>query len=176
MTTERERRFVGPRRGQLAFALAFVVLSMLLLSQIGDQTRWVEKTKLVAQPRFWPAVGLIGMVVLGGFYLKSLPWRRLTVADRAELRKWVSVLEYAAWFMIYVWLVPLVGYLPVTMIFVPALAWRMGYRSRAMMAISVAFAVIVVVLFKSFLSVKIPGAASYEYLPGALRSFFILNF
>ena len=38
------------------------------------------------------------------------------------------------------------------------------------------FAVLVVLIFKSFLQVKIPGAAIYEYLPGALRSFFILNF
>jgi hypothetical protein len=50
----------------------------------------------------------------------------------------------------------------------------MGYRSRLMMGISAAFAVFVVLLFKAFLSVKIPGGMVYEYLPGELRSFFIL--
>ncbi|MCE8509411.1 tripartite tricarboxylate transporter TctB family protein [Ruegeria pomeroyi] len=174
MPTERERRFVGPRRGQLIFALFFVAVSVLLLSQIGSQTKWIEKSKLFAQPRFWPAVGLGGMVLLGGVHLYLLPWRRATRYDWWELRKWAQVLEFAIWFLAYVLLVPLIGYLPVTLVFVPLLAWRMGYRDRRMLGLSILFAVAVVVLFKGLLGVKIPGGAIYEYLPGALRSFFIL--
>ena len=49
MATERERRFVGPRRGQLIFALGFVALSVLLLTQIGHQTVWAAKTKVFAR-------------------------------------------------------------------------------------------------------------------------------
>lgn len=176
MPSERERRFVGQRRGQILFALGFFAFAVLMLALIGDQTRWVDKTKLVAQPRFWPAVGLGGMVVMGGLHLYKLPWHRSTRYDWGELRRWGSVLEFAGWFMIYVLLVPILGYLPVTLVFVPALAWRMGYRSRKMMIISLVFAASVVVMFKMFLSVRIPGGAVYEYLPGALRSFFILNF
>lgn len=174
MATERERRFAGPRRGQLIFALAFVALSLLLLAQIGNQTIWAAKTRFFAQPRFWPVVGLGGMVVMGGLHLYRLPWRRFTVQDRVELRRWLAVLEYALWFMAYVVLAPVIGYLPATLVFVPALSWRMGYRSRLMMMISVVFAVVVVVLFKTVLSVRIPGGLIYDYLPGALRSFFIL--
>jgi hypothetical protein len=176
MSTERERRFVGPRRGQLVFAFVFVALSLVLLLMIGDQTRWADGTRTSAQPRFWPGIALGAMVVLGGFHLAKLPWRRVTRYDTAELRKWAAVLEYALWFMVYVFLVPILGYLPTTLVFVPLLSWRMGYRSRRMMGISVVFAVTVVILFKAFLSVKVPGGAVYEYLPGALRSFFILNF
>ena len=33
-----------------------------------------------------------------------------------------------------------------------------------------------VLVFKSMLSVKIPGGEIYEYLPAALRNFMILNF
>lgn len=174
MPSERERRFVGPRRGQLIFAIVFLALSVLLLSQIGSQTKWVEKTKFFAQPRFWPAVGLLGMVVLGGLHLYRMPWWHSTRYDWWETRKWAVVLEFAGWFMAYVVLVPLIGYLPVTMAFVPALAWRMGYRERRMLIICVVFAVFVVLLFKAFLGVKIPGGALYEFLPGAMRSFFIL--
>ena len=72
MPTEKERRFVGPRRGQLIFALFFVVVSLLLISQIGTQTKWVEKSKFFAQPRFWPAIGLGGMVLLGGLHRDPL--------------------------------------------------------------------------------------------------------
>lgn len=174
MPTERERRFPGPRRGQLIFAVAFLVISAGLLSLIGDQTRWVDKTKLFAQPRFWPAVGLGLMVLLGGLHLYLLPWRHATRYDWWEARKWGRVVEYALWFMAYVFAVPVLGYLPVTLIFVPALMWRMGYRSRRMLWIGLIFAVTVVVMFKAFLSVKIPGGAVYELLPGGLRNFFIL--
>ncbi|MEM8730299.1 MAG: tripartite tricarboxylate transporter TctB family protein [Pseudomonadota bacterium] len=176
MTTERERRFPGPRRGQLAFALGLLGISALLLVQIGGQTRWVENTQLFAQPRFWPAVGL-GLMTLGALlHLIRLPWRRFTEFDRSEGLKWAAALEYVIWFMVYVTLVPIVGYLPVTLVFVPALAWRMGYRSPRWLWLSVGLGFVIVVLFKSVLNVRIPGAASYEFLPDALRSFFILNF
>ncbi|MFV0514346.1 MAG: tripartite tricarboxylate transporter TctB family protein [Jhaorihella sp.] len=174
MPTERERRFVGPRRGQLIFALAFLSASALLLSLISGQTTWIAKTALFSQPRFWPAIGLGGMALFGGLHLYRLPWRHNTRYDWWEARKWLAVLEFALWFMAYVLLVPVLGYLPVTLAFVPALSWRMGYRSRAIMVSGVVFAVVVVVMFKGFLSVKIPGGAVYEYLPGGLRSFFIL--
>ena len=157
------------------FALALLAVSVLLISQIGGQTRWTENTKLFAQPRFWPAVALGGMTLLAALHLWRLPWRHVTRYDRFEARKWSRALEYAVWFMGYVLAVPIAGYLPVTLIFVPLLAWRMGYRTPAMMAISLGFALAVVVLFKSFLSVKIPGGAVYEYLPDTVRSFFILN-
>lgn len=174
MTSERESRFVGPRRGQLIFALVFLTLSVLLLALIGEQTAWVKKTKLFAQPRFWPAVSLGGMVLLGGLHLYQLPWRRVSRYDLWEARQWGRSLEYGLWFMAYVLLVPIIGYLPVTLVFVPLLARRMGYRSRFMMLVCLGFALAVVVLFKGLLSVKIPGALLYEYLPGSLRSFFIL--
>jgi hypothetical protein len=38
----------------------------------------------------------------------------------------------------------------------------------------VGFAIAVVLVFKGLLSVRIPGALLYEYLPGPLRSFAIL--
>jgi hypothetical protein len=175
MSSERERRFVGPRRGQIVFAVFFFAASALLLALIGDQTRWVPKTQLAAQPRFWPGVGLGLMTVCGGLYLYRLPWKRPARADWAELRRWGAVLEYALWFMAYVLAVPILGYLPTTLVFVPLLSWRMGYRRPRMLVIAALFGVCVVVLFKSFLSVRIPGGMVYEYLPGALRSFFILN-
>ncbi|MEM7318993.1 MAG: tripartite tricarboxylate transporter TctB family protein [Pseudomonadota bacterium] len=174
MPTERERRFVGPRRGQFIFAVAFLVFAAVLLGLIGEQTRWVDKTKFFAQPRFWPAVGLLGMTVLAGLHLYRLPWWHNNRFDRQELRKWAVVIEFAGWFMVYVLLVPVIGYLPVTLAFVPALSWRMGYRDRKMLGLSVLFACVVVLLFKTFLGVKIPGGAIYEFLPGALRGFAIL--
>jgi hypothetical protein len=176
MKSDKSDTRIGQRSGQALFAIAFLLLSVLLLSQIGDQTKWVRKTKFFAQPRFWPAVGLGGMVLFGALHLLRLPQWRIERADWREGGVWLQSVEFVLWFMAYVWLVPLAGYLPVTLVFVPALLWRMGYRDRRLLWSGAGIGLITVVLFKSLLDVKIPGAALYEYLPGTLRSFFILNF
>ncbi len=174
--TEEERRFKGPVRGQSLFAIVFVVASLLLLSQLGTETRWAKGTQLFAQPRFWPAVAVGGMLLFGLLHLWKLPRKRLRRADLVEWRIWFFALEWVLWFLVYVTVVPVLGYLPSTLVFVLLLAGRVGYRSPKMMWISAGFAVAVVVVFKTFLQVRIHGGAAYEYLPGALRSFMILNF
>jgi hypothetical protein len=45
-----------------------------------------------------------------------------------------------------------------------------------MLSYSVLTALSIVLVFKTFLEVKIPGGAIYEYLPDTLRTFMILNF
>lgn len=161
--------------GQLPFVAGFLAVSLLLLALIGVQTRWIEGTDTVAQPRFWPAVGLGAMAGFSALHLWRMKRRRLAREDRAELRRWAAPLEYALWFMAYVWAVPAIGFLPASLVFAPALTWRAGYRDRAMLAAAAAFAVATVIVFKSLLGVRIPGGALYELLPGALRSFAILN-
>jgi len=176
MSTPEERRWVGRLQGQVIFAIAFLALSLLLLSQIGSQTTWAARTAFFAQPRFWPAVALGGMVLFGALHFWHLPRRSIRRTDVIEAKIWAQPLEYALWFMGYVLLVPIIGYLPVTMAFVPAMMWRMGYRRPLFLAIGVLFGVTVVVVFKTFLQVRIPGGILYEHLPGALRAFFIVNF
>ena len=171
-----ERRFIGPIRGQLIFALLFLALSILLISQLGDQTKWIKKTKFAAQPRLWPMIALTGMVFFTGLHLWRLPRRRILQVDLQEAKRWLQVNEYCVWFIAYVWVVPQIGYLISTLIFLPALAYRAGYQNKQMMTYAACIGFSIVVIFKSFLEVKIPGGAIYEFLPNALRSFFILNF
>jgi len=45
-----------------------------------------------------------------------------------------------------------------------------------MIAYSIITGLSIVLIFKTFLEVKIPGGAIYEFLPNTLRSFMILNF
>ena len=78
--------------------------------------------------------------------------------------------------MVYVWLVPIVGYLPMTLIIAPLLCYRLGYRDRKILWAAAGVGLTIVVVFKAFLDVKIPGALLYEYLPGGIRNFMILNF
>lgn len=163
------------KRGQIVFAALFFGFGAVLLALIGQQTTWAEGETLFAQPRFWPAVGLGGMVLFGGLHLWQLPRRRPERSDWGEAQVWVTVFEFAGWFLAYVVLVPILGYLPVTLIFAPALAWRMGYRTPPMLGIAAGFGVAVVIVFKSLLNVRIPGGAIYEFLPAAIRNFAIVN-
>ncbi len=180
MSEEIEKKQVVRTAGQIVFAVGFVLIALVLVAVLPDQTAWKNRTKLFAQPRFWPAVSVIGMLVFGGLHLwHQTRQSRKRLVDRNDLYEagvWLASFEYAGWFLAYVWGVPIIGYLPATLIFAPLLSWRLGYRGRKMLWVSVIFGALVVVMFKGFLHVKIPGGLIYEYLPDALRSFFILNF
>lgn len=164
------------RSGDLVFAVFFLLVTLFLLSQLGDQTKWVKRTKLVAQPSFWPSVALYGMAFFAVLhFIGSLLSPRI-YGRLAEVKLWFAALEFATWFMAYVWLVPVLGYLPTTIIFMPALTWRMGFRDKKTLCSMAGLGVFIVLLFKSFLEVKIPGGAVYEYLPSGIRSFMLINF
>ena len=88
----------------------------------------------------------------------------------------MSSLEYAGWFIGYAMLVPYTGYLLTTVAFALALAWRAGYRTRGMLLSAFVSAVVIVLLFKTFLQVKLPSGLIYEYLPDGLRQIMLTYF
>ena len=164
------------RPGDLVFAVVFLLFSLALLSQLGEQTVWKKGTKLFAQPSFWPAVSLISMTVFAAFH-----WLGSAVSPRIDGRWpevwfWVKSLEFVAWFLGYVMLVPILGYLLATILFATAMVLRLGYRSRGWIVASVGSAFAIVLIFKTFLQVKVPGGLIYEFLPATLRSFMLTNF
>lgn len=161
--------------GQTLFIIGGLAMSLLLLAQITTQTVWIEDAKsFAAQPRFWPAVALTLMAVSFALHLFLMHRRRPDRLDWVEARRWLEPFEYVLWFMAYVFLVPIIGFLPMSLIFACALTCRLGYRGAPYTVFAAAFAIGMVALFKGLLGVKIPGATLYEYLPGALRSFAIL--
>lgn len=162
------------RPGDMVFALCFFVVSVVLLINLPLQTTWTNRTKLYAQPAFWPAVslGIMGacslLHLIGATVSERIPGRL------AEVKYWIKSLEYIAWFMIYVSAVPIIGYLPATILFCTVLSWRLGYRSPRWMIISAIFAISVTLVFKGFLQVKIPAGAVYDLIPaGPIRTFFM---
>lgn len=172
MSTESELQARTRVSGQIVFVGAALLVSLVLLSQIPSQTVWIEDAKsFAAQPRFWPAVAIVTMVVTIGLHFWLMKRRRPARADWAEARRWLEPLEYAVWFMVYVFAVPWIGFLPMSIAFAAALTWRLGYRSALYIWLALAFAVGTVILFKGILGVKIPGAALYELLPDTVRSF-----
>lgn len=93
-----------------------------------------------------------------------------------EVGFWLRSVEFAGWFLIYVIIVPQLGYLPTTVLFTVALSLRLGYRGLTYLGSAALFAAVVVIVFKSLLQVKVPGGAAYELLPTAMRSFFLTYF
>ncbi|MEM8750952.1 MAG: tripartite tricarboxylate transporter TctB family protein [Pseudomonadota bacterium] len=164
------------RPGNLFFATLFLVLSVFLVSQLGSQVQWQSGGKFVSQPAFWPTVSLLGMTLFA-----VLNWASAAVSPKIpgrwqEVAFWLRSAEYVAWFMLYVICVPIVGYLPTTIVFSVVLAFRVGFRSARMAAISAAMAISVVVVFKTFLQVKVPGGQVYEHLPDSIRSLMLTYF
>lgn len=111
------------------------------------------------------------------------PWQRAAAIvqnDSAARREWVyhwlGPVEYALYFLFYVYLVPRLGYLPSTLLVFPLLVFRAGYRERKYFALSWVVGVVIVVLFKSLLQVKIPGGEIYSLLPDGIRNFWIQRF
>lgn len=164
------------RCGDLVFAILFLAFSVFLLANIGEQTKWVSGTKIVSQPSFWPAISLGGMTLFGVLHLLGSALSPRINGRLKEVGFWLRSLEYAVWFLAYVWLVPIIGYLPATLIFMPLMVFRAGYREKHLLLASIIVGFLIVVVFKSFLSVKIPGGMIYEYLPDAIRSFMLINF
>tara|TARA_R110002095_G_scaffold80698_4_gene69424 strand:- start:260 stop:793 length:534 start_codon:yes stop_codon:yes gene_type:complete len=161
--------------GQVLFVIGALIFSVVLLSQITTQTVWITDAKsFAAQPRFWPGVSIMMMVLSFGIHLLRMRRRRPNRQDWVEVRRWLEPLEYVLWFMGYVVLVPLIGFLPMSLIFAITLIWRLGYRGGAYFWVAALFALGTVVVFKGLLGVKIPGAALYEALPGVWRNFFVL--
>ncbi len=164
------------RPGDIVFAFVFLAFSLFLVSQIGEQTVWKKGTKLFAQPAFWPSLSLISMSIFAAFH-----WLGSAVSPRIEGRwgevwLWLRSLEYVVWFLVYVLLVPILGYLLATVVFAVGLAIRLEYRSPKWLATSALSAFIIVLVFKTFLQVKVPGGQIYELLPTALRGFMLTNF
>ncbi|MFT6023154.1 MAG: hypothetical protein ACI9PY_001267 [Ascidiaceihabitans sp.] len=161
------------RPGDIVFAWLFFAFAVFLLTQLGTQSPWKWGGKVFSQPAFWPTVSVFLMVIFAGLHLLSSALSPRLVGRWNEVWQWIRSLEYAGWFMAYVFVVPQLGYLFATILFGLLLAVRTGYRSIKTYLSVVVLGVVIVVVFKGFLQVKIPGGAIYEYLPTALRSFML---
>lgn len=160
------------RPGDFVIAILSFGFAVFLLASLPFQTDWVARTKTFAQPAFWPTVAVCAMVLFSALHLVGALVSERIPGRRAEVMEWLKALEYVAWFMAYVAVVPIVGYLLGTIVFCIALTLRLGYRGWRWIGLAALFAVVVVVLFKGFLQVKIPAGAIYEVLPsGPVRTF-----
>jgi len=178
-TSKGAQEAIGKGAAEIFFAVLMLILSLTLLSMIQDQVTYSSDKPIFKQPGLWSAIGLVGMSVSSIFYLIVLWLRRSAMSKEnnsltMEVWIWLRSLEFLCWFMVYVYLVPIVGYLPTTVLFSLVLLFRLGYREKKILLASVATSFSIVIIFKSLLQVKIPGGALYESLPEFLRNFFIV--
>lgn len=154
--------------GEILFVTITMLIALCLLALLPWQTAWLPGKGFAAQPRFWPAVSLSGVVLFG--VLNGLGRSRVTRTPGRwqEAGAWIRSLEFIGWYMAYVAAIPLIGYLTATIGFCTGLAVRLGYRGRMVLAAGM-FGLFVVLFFKSAMNVKIPGGALYEYAPETLR-------
>lgn len=168
------RRYRRP--GDIVFAWIALILALFLLSQLWSQTTYRAGNALFAQPRFWPAVSLIGMAGFAAFHLLGSALSERIEGRWREVLLWLAALEYAGWFIAYAMVVPIVGYLPTTVLFALALTLRVGYRRPVTLLAAVASAVVIVLLFKTFLQVNLPAGQVYQSLPDGVRQFMLTYF
>lgn len=158
----------GRKRGEILFSALMILLGGCLLATLPWQTSWIDGRGLAAQPRLWPALSLGGLILFGALHFGVRLRAARTPGRWKEALAWVMSLEYIAYYMVYVSAIPLIGYLTATVAFCVLLTIRIGYRGRALW-IAFAFALFVVLVFKTGFNVKIPSGAIYDYAPESIR-------
>jgi len=171
-----------PSRLELGLRVFALVASVSLLSQIDAQTKWIKRVDLVMQPRLWPifalllmSVSALAMCIVGIRKLRSNPAQSST-SGRSLLLEWWLPLEYSLWFLAYVYVVGLAGYLLATLGFMLALTYRAGFREKRWFGWATVVGLTVVLSFRTALQVRLPSGQLYELLPPAFRNFMITYF
>ena len=132
------------------------------------------------QPGFFPALGLLVM---------GMPALVLSVVSFRQMRSGIELesphiivagfhrcCEFAVWFLVYVYIIRWVGYLVATLLFMPVLSLRVGFRGVRWMVTAVLIGLVIVLLFRTGLQVRLPDGYVYGYLPPEIRNFMIRNF
>lgn len=158
----------GRKRGELLFSFLLLFAALALLAALPWQTAWLNGRGLAAQPRLWPAMSLSGVVLFAGLHAVLRGRLDRTPGRWLEGLTWIRSLEFIGWYMLYVVAIPMIGYLPATVIFCTLLALRVGYRGKTLLWAAL-FGLCVVLFFKTAMNVKILGGALYEFAPDNLR-------
>lgn len=137
------------RPGDLVFAVVFLAFALFLLWNLPTQVPWADGTSLAAQPALWPTVSILGMVVFGTFHFIGSVCSPRIDGRWSEVWLWLRAVEFGGWFLGYVLVLSLLGYLPASLVFAVALTVRLGYRSRMAIcsAAEVAIAILLPVTF-----------------------------
>lgn len=157
------------------YAVFAFVLTIFLFFNIPFQTTYFEGVVWSKQPATWPSIAILGMLLAGLGHivlLRHAKWDENPLALSEDIKLQLHAGEYAFWFVLYIFAVGYIGYLPSSIVFALFLGWRIGIRSLKKYLLLISTATIIVVLFKAILKVRIPGGELYNLLPANFELFF----
>lgn len=160
-------------RTQWCYAIITFALAIFFFVSIPYQTTYFEGLPWFKQPQTWPGIAIIGMLLSGVGHLIYLLYyfkeQDIALTIRAELMLLIRAFEISIWFSVYILAVDYLGYLPSSLLFTLFMTYRMGYKQKYFYIYAVLLAIAIVIIFKGFLQVNIPGGESYDYLPQYLQ-------
>ncbi len=178
-------------RGDLILSLVMLAFVVFLFWNFGEESAWNDRDlsqkrvgKILKQPWIGPFLCMALLLPAAIFnvyqsYRQRQKDTRLHIPQRDlyEIGQWARAIEYVAYFIIYTFCVPVLGYLVSTILFTIFLTYRLGYRSRFWITISFLSSFAIVLVFRTFLQIKTPvNIWLYDQLPPLLGTFMKIYF
>ncbi|MEZ4608488.1 MAG: tripartite tricarboxylate transporter TctB family protein [Deinococcales bacterium] len=175
------------RQALLVFYAANFVFSALLLILMPLATKRAPKNQgWWTEPALMPSLALalmalasVYLLIQGMYQLRKFPPDQFVGSRSAllkELFQWLRPLEFFLYFIIYIWLLGLVGYFLSSFIFIAGLCFRVGLRNLRWLGVALLISLALIALFRWGLKVWIPPADLYELFPRPIRIFLMRNF
>jgi len=171
-----------PGTGIFLGFMAVVSITLLLLTPFAtkpgpsNQGWWT-------QPALMPTFSLILFAAAANYLFLQHLWtvrknglQQERSAVLKELTQWVLPLEYFVYYLIYIWLLGLVGYFLSSAIFAIGVSLRVGLRSGRWVLTAILFALALTALFRWGLHIWFPKVALFELFPKEPRIFLSRNF
>ena len=177
--------------GDLTLSIIFLLFVVFLLIYFNSESGWSARDlnqkrvgKILKQQWVGPLMCMVILLpatilnILEAFkaYKKS---KRLLLPNKImyEMTQWIRSLEFILYFLVYTFSITVLGYLISTLIFAVFLTYRLGYRTKKWIFISLFSSFIVVLIFRTILQIKTPvNIWLYQYLPENIEIFMKIYF
>ena len=177
--------------GDLTLSIIFLFFVGFLLVHFNSESGWNGRDldqkrvgKILKQQWVGPLMCMAILIpatffnILEAFkaYKKS---KRLLIPNKTlyEMIQWIRSLEFILYFLVYTFSISILGYLISTLIFAVFLTYRLGYRTKNWVLISLFSSFIVVLIFRTILQIKTPiNIWLYQYFPENIEVFMKIYF
>ena len=159
-------------------SLFFAISGLCLIALAPWQVKWVGQARgWFTQPAFAPLMGLAVMTVFACARAVMHYRHDASSQYRAALHEHVSafIAVYripaiiAAFFMIYLSVISVIGFAPASLVFLLSVLWLTDLANRYWCIVTVIAVIALVVIFRVTLGLWLPDAALYEFLPAYWR-------
>ena len=177
--------------GDLTLSIIFLLFVVFLLIYFNSESGWSARDlnqkrvgKILKQQ--WVGPLMCMAILLPATILNTLEAfkaykksKRLLLPNKImyEMTQWIRSLEFILYFLVYTFSITVLGYLISTLIFAVFLTYRLGYRTKKWIFISLFSSFIVVLIFRTILQIKTPvNIWLYKFFPENLEVFMKIYF